>query len=178
MNQEYELIPVTQLPPHPEGKIDDLSFVDITKYVSPGNYQSTKAPFSQVKSSIDGWKGYTIDWDDPAFSSGTNNVVITIESSEPANTIIVTTFKKQSLNFDGGSLSEVNMSIGYNGVYDSPADIRLSASPPRGVSESPTIESVSLGTIDVNFDFVGGVDTDLTQGSVDFWIKTVALPVI
>ena len=69
----------------------------------------------------------------------------------------------------------MDFQIGYNGDYDTASDIRLSVFPYRGQVESPLYGSLTLGNIDVRFVFTGGVDTDLTQGSVDFWIKTAVL---
>jgi len=121
------------------------------------------------------WRKYTIDFDHADLATGTATPTITIESSEPTGTIIVATRKKQTVSFSGASISQVDMSIGYSGDYDTPHDIFGVVIPPAGQSESPLYPSSCTGDIDVLFNITGGVDTDLGQGSVDIWIKTVVL---
>jgi len=121
------------------------------------------------------WTKYTIDFDDVGLQTGTNDAVFSIETGLPTGTTIVSTRKKQSTMFIGGAISDVNFQIGHNFDWDNAADLNFSAVPQRGQSESPFYESVAIGVIDVRFAFTGGVDTDLTQGSVDFWIKTAIL---
>jgi hypothetical protein len=125
---------------------------------------------------VEGWRKYTIDFDNAAFVTGTNSVVISVETSEPTNTVIVSTFKKHTVPFEGGGLTEVLVSVGYHSYFDTPYSVTQSVIPPKGFSESPSYEGVSTGDIDVTFAFTDGVDTDLTAGSVDIWIKTVTLP--
>lgn len=126
--------------------------------------------------SIEQWRKYAFNFDDAEFATGTNSVVIEIESSEPTGSTILSTRKKQSLSWTGNApLIGTFIEIGYNGTYDTAFRLSSSNIPPRGISESPLYESVSTGTMEVRFTFDGGVDTDLLQGGVDIWIKTAIL---
>ena len=121
------------------------------------------------------WTKYTIDFDDAGLQTGTNSAVFSIATGVATGTAIISTKKKQSTLFSGGSISAVDFQIGYNLDWDTASDINYSPIAPRGQTESPFYDSVCIGVIDVKFAFTGGVDTDLTQGSVDFWIKTIVL---
>ncbi len=125
------------------------------------------------------WKKYTIDFDDAGFSTGTANPVIEIESSLSAGSVILFIKKKHSASFIGGSISVANISVGYNSEFDDVLDVFQAPADTVGILRSPDYSTIgdqaSPSTIDLKLDLTGGIDTDLTQGSVDIWIKTIIL---
>lgn len=128
-----------------------------------------------VSGVIEEWVKYTVDFSNAGLQTGTNDATFSIATGLPEGTTILSTKKKQSASWSGGSITGVDLQVGYNTDFDTAFRISSSTIPPRGITESPTYASLSQGTIDVRFTFTGSVDTDLTQGSVDIWIKTAIL---
>lgn len=124
---------------------------------------------------VEEWNKYSIDFDDAGLQTGTNDVQFSIATGLPIGTTIVSTRKKQSSSWGGASITLIDLEVGYNTSYDNAMSLTSSTIPPRGTSDSPILDSLCIGVIDVRFTFTGGVDTDLTTGGVDIWIKTIVL---
>ena len=127
---------------------------------------------------IEGWIKYTKNYDDFQ-PQGSSQSTIVIDTKDAGTTLLIWKLK-HSVSFTGGPITDTDISVRAGVLGFTSVDVFRAVGSAAGATQVGG-NSSTISNHNSNWDFklllavTNGVIDDLTQGSVEVWVKTVKL---